>query len=62
VTLCYSTSEQPAQPIIDALGMQLPDRTIAIRALSLVIQQGSELRWNWTTIGSAPLAAPASAR
>ncbi|MGO8959076.1 MAG: 2'-5' RNA ligase family protein [Streptosporangiaceae bacterium] len=43
VTLCYSTSEQPAKPIISALGMHLPERTITVRSLSLVIQNGSEL-------------------
>ena len=61
VTLCYSTSNQAAGPIIQSLGMQLPERTITVRRLSLVIQNGSELAWNWTTVGSADLAAPARA-
>jgi 2'-5' RNA ligase len=61
VTLCYSTSDQPARPIIDALGMALPERTITVRRLSLVIQTGSELAWDWTVVGSAELAAPAHA-
>jgi 2'-5' RNA ligase len=61
VTLCYSTTDQPARPIIDALGMSLPERTIAVRRLSLVIQSGSELTWDWAVVGTAGLAAPANA-
>ena len=61
VTLCYSTSDQPARPIIDALGMTLAERTFTVRKLSLVIQTGSELAWDWTVVGSAELAAPAHA-
>lgn len=41
--------------------MALPERTIAVRKLSLVIQTGSELAWDWTIVGSADLAAPAHA-
>jgi len=33
VTICYSTSRQPAKPIIDALGTRLPGCDIDIRAL-----------------------------
>jgi 2'-5' RNA ligase len=62
VTLCYSTSDQPAAPIIQALGMSLPERTVAVRRLSLVIQNGSELLWDWTIVGSADLGAPADTR
>ena len=61
VTLCYSTSDQPARPIIDALGMVLHERTITVRRLSLVIQTGSELAWDWTVVGIADLGAPAHA-
>ena len=61
VTLCYSTSDKPARPIIDALGMVLPERTFTVRRLSLVIQTGSELAWDWTVVGTADLAAPARA-
>lgn len=61
VTLCYSTSDQPTCPIIDSLGMSLPERTFAVRRLSLVIQTGSELAWDWTIVGSADLAGPAHA-
>jgi 2'-5' RNA ligase len=62
VTLCYSTSDQPAGPIINALGTSLPETTIAVRKLSLVIQTGSELAWDWTIVGFADLAAPAHAQ
>lgn len=58
VTICYSTSIQPAAPIIDALGLQLPSREIQIGALSLVIQRGPERDWNWTTIDTIRLPAP----
>jgi 2'-5' RNA ligase len=61
VTLCYSTRQQAARPIIDALGMAQPERTIAVRKLSLVVQTGSELAWDWSIVGSADLAAPAHA-
>jgi hypothetical protein len=42
VTLCCGTANQPAQPIIDALGKSLPEREISISGLSLVIQDGPE--------------------
>jgi 2'-5' RNA ligase len=59
VTICYSTASQPAAPIIDALGLELPSRQIQINALSLVIQHGPERDWNWTTIATIRLPAPA---
>jgi 2'-5' RNA ligase len=58
VTVCYSTANQPAGRIIDALGLQLPSRTIHVSALSLVIQHGPEREWNWTTVGTIRLPAP----
>jgi 2'-5' RNA ligase len=61
VTLCYSTSNQPARPIIDALGTALPKKTVTVRRLSLVIQTGSELAWDWTVVGTADLGVPAHA-
>jgi 2'-5' RNA ligase len=59
VTICYSTASQPATPIIDALALELPSRQIQINALSLVIQHGPERDWNWTTVGTLRLPAPA---
>lgn len=61
VTLCYSTANQPAQPIIDALGKRLPGRDINVSSLSLVIQDGPERDWNWTTIGTIRMHTPAVA-
>jgi 2'-5' RNA ligase len=60
VTICYSTANQPARPIIDALGLELPSRMIQVSALSLVIQHGPERDWNWTIVGTIRL--PALAR
>jgi 2'-5' RNA ligase len=55
VTLCYSTSRQPAGPIIADLGTQLPARDVTVKALSLVIQRGPERTWDWHPIGEARL-------
>jgi 2'-5' RNA ligase len=55
VTICYSTADQDAGPIIDALGRRLPACEVSIDSLSLVVQDGSELLWNWTTIGTVRL-------
>jgi 2'-5' RNA ligase len=59
ITLCYSTSEQPAGPIIEALGTRLPERDTYVQTLSLVIQDGPEREWNWTVVGTVPLTDPA---
>jgi hypothetical protein len=59
VTLCYCTTNQPAWPIIDALGKRLPERQISISVLSLVIQDGPEREWKWTIIDSITLLTPA---
>jgi hypothetical protein len=55
----YSTSRQPAKPIIDALGTQLPGCDIDISALSLVIQHGPERAWDWSTVSTIRPATPA---
>jgi hypothetical protein len=55
VTLCYSTSTQPAGPIIAALGKQLPECRVLIDTLSLVIQLGAEWLWNWSPVGTISL-------
>lgn len=60
ITVCYSTASQPAQPIIEALGMELPSRDIQINELSLIIQNGPERDWNWSTIGEIRLPVTAS--
>ena len=58
VTLCYSTGRQPAEPIIAALGKELPACDVTIQALSLVIQRGPERLWDWHHIGTARLGTP----
>jgi 2'-5' RNA ligase len=55
LTICYSTTEQPAAPVIEALGKTLPAREVTIREMSLVVQQGPEPLWNWRIAGSASL-------
>ena len=59
VTISYSTSAKPAGPIIAALGPQLPSCEIQVSAVSLVIQHGPERLWDWHTIGTVHLPAPA---
>jgi hypothetical protein len=55
LTLCYSTSQQPAAPIIAALGKEVPRCEAIISKLSLVIQHGPEPRWDWDPVGAASL-------
>jgi len=55
MTLCYSTSQQSAGPIIDVLGKEVPGCRVRINALSLVVQRGGELLWDWYPIGVAHL-------
>jgi len=53
VTICYSTSRQPAEPIIKALGQELRSRQIRISAVSLVVQRGPERLWDWHPYATA---------
>jgi 2'-5' RNA ligase len=55
LTLCYSTTEQPATPLIAKLGMTLPAHEVTITEMSLVVQHGPEDQWNWQVAGSARL-------
>jgi 2'-5' RNA ligase len=57
LTVCYSTSDQPAGPIIAALGRELPERQFQVSALSLVIQQGPERLWDWHPVATVRLSA-----
>ncbi|HEX4559210.1 MAG TPA: 2'-5' RNA ligase family protein [Mycobacterium sp.] len=59
VTICYSTSSQPAKPIIDALGTRLPKCDINIGAVSLVIQHGPERAWDWSVVSTIRFATSA---
>lgn len=53
--ICYSTGEQPAAPVITALGTRLPEREVTISRLSLVVQNGAEELWDWRITGSVDL-------
>ena len=53
LTLCYTTSEQPAAPVIAELGKALPGREVTIDRLSLVLQHGPEQLWDWRIAGTA---------
>jgi len=48
-------SQQPAAPIIAALGRSLSAREAGIDKLSLVIQHGPALSWDWRPVGTAHL-------
>lgn len=55
VTLCYSTGRQPVEPIIAALGKELPTCKVSVQSLSLIVQRGPERLWDWHHIGTARL-------
>jgi 2'-5' RNA ligase len=55
VTLAYNSAAQPAAPIIDALGPELPSCEVTIRTVDLVDQNGPERLWNWRSIAAVPL-------
>ena len=61
ITVCYSKSSQPAKPIIEALGTQLPGCDIDISALSVVVQHGPERAWDWSVVSTIRLATSARA-
>jgi 2'-5' RNA ligase len=55
LTLCYSTSQRSAAPIIAALGKELPRCEVTIDKVSLVMQRGPERLWDWQPVGVARL-------
>lgn len=55
LTLCYSITEQPAAPVIAALGKALPACEVTIEQLSLVVQNGPEPLWDWHPVGAVRL-------
>ncbi|WP_202638837.1 2'-5' RNA ligase family protein [Bailinhaonella thermotolerans] len=55
VTLAYSTADQPAAPVIAALGRHLPGCDIVIDTISLVLQEGDERLWNWKPLAHLPV-------
>jgi 2'-5' RNA ligase len=62
VTICYSTQDQPTEPIIASLGRELPECAVTIDKLSLVVQWGPEREWSWEVIGTAGIGSPRSPR
>jgi 2'-5' RNA ligase len=57
ITVAYSTEDQPADPIIAALGRELPAAQITIDSVSLVAQHGPEREWAWQALVTIPLRA-----
>lgn len=55
ITLAYSTRDQPAGPIIAALGRELPACPVTIDRVHLVAQHGPERDWNWQPVAAASL-------
>ncbi|MEV4454672.1 2'-5' RNA ligase family protein [Microbispora sp. NPDC049633] len=47
VTVAYSSADQPAEPVIAALGRHLPECEVRIESINLVSQDGPEYLWNW---------------
>jgi 2'-5' RNA ligase len=55
LTVCYSTGEQPAAPVIAELGRAIPGCEVTVDRLSLVVQNGPEQLWDWQVAGTARL-------
>lgn len=55
MTVSYSVAQQPAEPIIAALGKEVPGCDVVISAVSLVVQWGAERLWDWEPVGAARL-------
>jgi 2'-5' RNA ligase len=56
ITLAYSNSSRPADPVIEALGRNLDASTVTIRSISLATQSPSQ-RWTWDHVAELVLAA-----
>lgn len=54
ITLAYSIANQPASPIIDALGRELPACKATVDSICLVNQAGAERQWNWRILAEIP--------
>jgi hypothetical protein len=59
--VAYSTEDQPDDPIIAALGRELPAGQITIDSVSLVAQHGPEREWAWQPLVTIALRAPVTA-
>jgi len=60
VTICYSTGEQPAEPVIAELDKAIPACEITVDAMSLVVQNRAEQLWDWRVVGTARFGADGS--
>ncbi|WP_204287589.1 2'-5' RNA ligase family protein [Microbispora amethystogenes] len=58
VTIAYSSAEQPAAPVIAALGRHLPDCKVTIDRMSLVVQDGPEYLWAWRPLAEVLFDSP----
>jgi hypothetical protein len=57
VTVAYSTADQPDNPVVAALGRELPAGQITVDSVSLIAQHGPERDWNWQPLASIALRA-----
>jgi hypothetical protein len=55
VTVAYSTQDQPAGPVVAALGHELPQCPVSIEAVYLVAQRGAERDWAWQVVAGVAL-------
>jgi 2'-5' RNA ligase len=58
ITMAYSNGTGPTAPIIDALGLHLPQTKITIRSASLVRQRQVGHSWQWQPVADVGLGAP----
>jgi 2'-5' RNA ligase len=52
VTVAYSTQDQLAEPIIAALGSELPECPVTVDTIYLIAQHGAERAWNWQPLAT----------
>jgi 2'-5' RNA ligase len=52
VTVAYSTQDQAAEPIIAALGRELPMCPVTIDTIHLIAQHAAERAWNWQSVAT----------
>jgi 2'-5' RNA ligase len=62
ITICYSTADQDTEPIIKAIGQLAQGCEIQVSTVSLIIQRGPERLWDWRTVDTIRLTAPAQAQ
>jgi 2'-5' RNA ligase len=53
ITLAYSNAAGPAEPVIHALGRELPSRKAAVTTISLIAQAPDQL-WTWDLVTEVP--------